>query len=440
MFCENCGTKLEDGTVFCTNCGAKQSSAEAAPAQQAAPTQTGAPVAPAAPKSNPFKKVPVWGWIIIVVVIAGLAVGGFFLNQKMHTVDLNDYLTVKFDGYDTVGTATIEIDDEFYEKVFEKAKYKHKKDDEDDASIHYTEGDMMRDYLYDYISVELDDYDHLTNGDEVKVSVKVKADKIKKKYGVTITGKDQKFTVEDLKEVETFNPFDDVEITFAGISGDGRINVEIVNDREVYDDFSFYCEDDYYIEEGDTVTVEFAPYYDEDELTEYCAEEYGMIPTTKEMEITAEGLGSYVEDANEIKDLGDLGDECVTAIKDELDDAYYGYDISYGDISYLGSYVVSTGYGNEVFAVYNVNCDVTVDDDVASLSFYTYVEADSVVVNGDGLVTDYYLYSTTYNTCYFEIGGYTYGVYGYETLDDLADDMSYYESYYDVTNNVSTGV
>ena len=27
MFCENCGTKLEDGTLFCTNCGAKQSQA-----------------------------------------------------------------------------------------------------------------------------------------------------------------------------------------------------------------------------------------------------------------------------------------------------------------------------------------------------------------------------------------------------------------------------
>ena len=31
MFCENCGTKLEDGTLFCTNCGAKQDVPEVAP-------------------------------------------------------------------------------------------------------------------------------------------------------------------------------------------------------------------------------------------------------------------------------------------------------------------------------------------------------------------------------------------------------------------------
>lgn len=495
MFCENCGTKLEDGTVFCTNCGAKQdvvpavapdfkpegetpvttvdeavaateSAVEGAPeaapsAQQAAPQFQQAPQQPygqqpyaqqpygqqpygqpyqQAPKQNPLKKVPIWAWIIIAVVIIAGIVGFIFLNKRMHTIDINDYVTVEFNGYDTVGTATVVIDEDFWDEVYEKSSFKGKKKSSTFSS-YYTEGEYMEEEIGGYIKYELDKDSMLTNGDEVKVEYKVKTDKIAKKYGVTIEAKDKTFKVADLEEVETFNPFDDIEITFTGVSGDGEFQYEVTNERDIYDDFSFSCDDDWYLEEGDTTTIKFAEYWEEDELIEYCAEEYGMIPTETEMEVTVEGLGSYVEDATLLTaaNVADMDAEAQDEITTELDGLYADYDYTVNSMDYLGSYVVSDGtYGNYVYFVYKVNLDIEMEGESGSVEYYTTVEFSDVVANADGSNISYsYISGTPYNSYDFDIGGYYGYVYGYETLEDLQDEMSYYESYYDVTNNVS---
>ncbi len=77
MFCENCGTKNEAGTMFCENCGARLE-AEAQPtyASQPQPQQPYQPTyQPEAPKKK--SKLPL---IIIAIVVAiGVAVGAYFL-------------------------------------------------------------------------------------------------------------------------------------------------------------------------------------------------------------------------------------------------------------------------------------------------------------------------------------------------------------------------
>lgn len=104
-FCENCGTALADDSRFCVSCGRPVAApaATSAPTAPTAPTATAAPTAPAvptAPAEQPIQpqynfqsappqfgapkpkgsKPPVWVWIIIAaVVVAGLAVGTFFL-------------------------------------------------------------------------------------------------------------------------------------------------------------------------------------------------------------------------------------------------------------------------------------------------------------------------------------------------------------------------
>ena len=484
MFCENCGTKLEDGTVFCTNCGAKQDvvpevapdfkpevetpvttvdeAVAASATEQAVPTPEQA--APQfqqaqqnpygqqpygqqpygqpyqqAPKQNPFKKVPVWAWIIIAVVIVAGIVGFIFLNKRMHTIDINDYVTVEFNGYDTVGTATVVIDEDFWDEVYEKSSFKGKKKSSTFSS-YYTEGEYMQDEIGGYIKYELDKDSKLTNGDEVKVEYKIKTDKIAKKYGVTIKADDKKFKVEDLEEVEAFNPFDDIEITFTGVSGDGEFEYEITNDRDLYDEFSFTCDDDWYLEEGDTTTIKFAEYWDEDDLVEYCADEYGMIPTETEMEVTVEGLGSYLEDATVLTEANvtDMTEAAQDEITSELDDLYYDYDYTLNSMEYLGSYVASETYGNYAFLVYKVDIDIEMEGESGNIVYYTYVQFSDVVSNADGSNISYsYVVGTPYDSYDFDIGGYYGYVYGYETLEDVQDAMSYYEDYYDTTNNLS---
>lgn len=437
MFCEKCGTQLEDGTVFCTNCGAKQEVPEVAPAftpeaNTAAPQQTYAQ--PAAPKKPSFfSKIPVWGWIVAGVVLVALIVGGIFLgkfiSEKKHTVDVAEYISVEFDGYDTVGTATVELDDEFWEEVYEKADFKEKTKHEkrDDFSSYYTEGDFMKDEIGSLFSYSLDKSTGLKNEDEVKVEFKVKTEKIKKKYGVIIKAEDQKFTVDGLDECETFNPFDDVDVKFTGVDGNGEVEFEITNDREIYDYISFYC-DSYYLEEGDEVTVTFGSYSSPEEMADYCANEFGCIPTETEKTFTVEGLGHYIEDANEITSesvLGTMYQDGIDAISDTLYSVYEDDELSIVQTEYVGCAVAyEEYYGNYVYVVYKITADVTnPDGDTEQIVFYNYAKFEDGIMNGDGTCTYEDLYNVSHNTAKFDVGNYIASVYGYEDIESLREDV-----------------
>ena len=461
MFCENCGTKLEDGTLFCTNCGAKQDVPEVAPeftpeepvasevvsevasevsaeaTQEVAPQPAVAPqpvvtpqptVAPqpqvAAPKKPSFfKKIPTWGYIVGGIVLVALIVGACFLfkfvNEKRHTVNVADYLTVEFEGYDTVGKATVELDEEFWEVVYEKASFKDKSryEKEDYFTSYFTEAEYMESEIGPWFSYEIDKSSKLSNGDEVKVEYKVKAEKIKKKYGVIIKAETQKFTVDGLKECDTFDPFEDIEIKYTGVSGNGEVEYEIVNDRDVYDDVTFSFDEDYYLEEGDEITLTFGPYYDEDELLEYCAENYGCIPTATEKKYTVEGLGSYVKDANEINETNaaDMISEATENIKEDFEDSV-GDKYTLENVEYIGAMVADDdGYAETFFAF-----KLTVSNGSKTVDAYVYNQYYKVVISADKA------------TCSYEYDeGPSYSIY--ESVEDLKDSLSYYDRYYDTT-------
>ena len=51
MFCEHCGTKIEDGAEFCQNCGHKTAGVSTAPRKATAPQKTVHPTPTTAPVS-----------------------------------------------------------------------------------------------------------------------------------------------------------------------------------------------------------------------------------------------------------------------------------------------------------------------------------------------------------------------------------------------------
>jgi len=449
MFCENCGSKLEDGSLFCTNCGAKQEVVENVSQVTTGftPEQTATAAAPvaAAPK-EPFgakiKKVPFYVWIIVAVVLVAAIVGGVFIYKAKHTININDYVTVEFDGYDTMGTATVELDEEFWEDLFEKSSFKDKaKVEKKEISSYYSEADYMQDELSGKVKYEVDPENKLSNGDEVTVSWKVKASSIKKKFGVTIKCDDKKFTVEDLEEVETFDPFESLEVTFTGVDGDGQVSFNVTSDEEVFDDFSFDSDDRYYLSEGDVITVEFAPYLDEDDLAEYCASEYGMVPTVKEKEYTVEGLGHYVSDVSELTETS-LANVLTDAKDEVIKEANLSDKETMNACNYKGAYLLISDDptdGNEVFLVYECVVDLADGEgNTDQITYCTYVEASNVTINADGVCGYAGMYRGTYHTFDYKSSfDSNFYYYGYETLDEcnaaIADDYKYYIKYYDYT-------
>ena len=427
MFCENCGAKIEDGAAFCPECGAKQEIPQVAPEfTQAA--QATASVAPSVPVAK--KKVPVYVWIIIVVVIAAAIAGAVFLNIRKHTININDYLTVEFEGYDSMGTAVVTLEDEFWVDLYEKSDFKDKKKlekkeyFEDDDDIAY----YMKDKLYKQVKYEIDPASKLTNDDEVEVEWKVKTDYIKKNYSVTVKADNKKFKVEGLKKVKEFNPFDDIEVSFSGMDGSGDAIIDVTSDDEIYDYFSFSVSDNYSLSTGDKITVTFASSYSESELKEKCAESYGKVPTVVEKEYTVGGLGHYVTDISEIteKSMADI----ITQGKEEIEKGKFSDEETLVGSEYLGAYLIANSVdsskGNYLYLVYEVTVDLEDEDsgETDSVTYYAMYEWANAYVNdeeeGDctsffGIVYDAYRYEASY--------GKEYKYVGFETLDDVKADV-----------------
>ena len=108
-YCENCGAQLADEDVFCFNCGVRQVEVQ----QQQQPLQRTVPVQSTTPVQQPVKrkinkKIMIPLAIVIVAVIAIIAV----LSQIKKRVNLNQYISVEYTGYDTVGRAYYKIDRE----------------------------------------------------------------------------------------------------------------------------------------------------------------------------------------------------------------------------------------------------------------------------------------------------------------------------------------
>ena len=180
MFCTKCGKELPDGSLFCTGCGNKMVAAPAQPVQevqpavpvqqpmqagyvpqqpvqpgytpnmqpyQAAQPTTGMqpmpgaqPVQPAQPKAK--KKVPV-GLIIglsaggAAVILLAVAAIWFFLLRPVK-IDLNQFVEVKSEGYDTIGKADVVFDRGAFETEYgEQIRKKYKGDKSLDAVLSY---------------------------------------------------------------------------------------------------------------------------------------------------------------------------------------------------------------------------------------------------------------------------------------------------------------
>ncbi len=90
MYCEHCGTQLEEGAVFCQNCGAKVEAEETQTSNQTVKQET--PFSVTQPVKQ--KKAGIWKWILAAVgiVVVALAVFLLFGGEK-------DYISLVQNGY-----------------------------------------------------------------------------------------------------------------------------------------------------------------------------------------------------------------------------------------------------------------------------------------------------------------------------------------------------
>ena len=197
-------------------------------------------------------------WLLALLLCLLLSLTGCKKTYK-----LSDYISYEFDGYDGFGTVEASFNvDKFirdadaknYKKSIEKIKVKVSKDEE------------------------------LSNGDPIRMTVQVPgglADSLK----ANLTDDVLEVEVEGLEEIEEYNAFKNVDLTFEGYDTLGKASMTV--DDKYFDAGLYTLDKTEGLSNGDEVTVTL-----EVPDLEYYIEEYGLIPEEYEKTYTVEGLES----------------------------------------------------------------------------------------------------------------------------------------------------
>lgn len=319
MFCKKCGEKLLEGALFCAECGTKQEFSE-----------TKNDVAKVETKNviETIKNIKPIYYAIATVVAVLLFVVISVVNVMGKTVDLNAYISISFEGYNTRGLTSVVFDEEGFAEKYGK-KIKTVNSNSDLYSIFYEPIEMLLSDLSYYY--EVDKREGLSNGDEVVLSWDINKEEIKKKYGLNVKAEEKIFVVSELNEIEMFDPFQGVEINFTGIAPYGSA---VINSYPSENGLIYNLDNNHNISNGDSVIVAVSYLWDsEDGYIEL----HGSLPITTSKEYTVSGLDEYVESYK------DLTQEFVSRLKTEAEDIIYSYaansyssTLSLSDLAYSG--------------------------------------------------------------------------------------------------------
>ncbi len=442
-FCTKCGAENADGAKFCRSCGTPLQAADSS-AQQAAGSE-GAGLAQPQMNGNVYaaaggqqagakttgsfmqslKKVPGKIWAGIVAAVVAIVAIVVVVTNLGSTVNLNKFLTIETSGYDGYGRAKASID---WEAVGEQ--YNSKMSFTGNAKKEY--GNLLKltspaEVLSDYVRVNIENKDHLSNGDEVAYTIEVD-EKLYEYLKCKVKSKDDSFTIEDLTPVGKFDAFADLEVSFSGVAPDGYMDMDYCGSE--LDSYDFYCNERSGLSNGDTVKVTI-----DESVIANCAERLGKVPEASEKEYTVKGLSSYV------KDLSEITPDALDKMKKQAEDVYNAHVArSWGDgeklmsFDYLGEYLLTPkndgGYNN-LYLVYKAKVHNTAKDDDKVVfdqmtDVYWYILYRNIMTDGENNIDfDVTYYDTVGNTFYVkaDTGSWwsskSWYYYGYETLDEL---------------------
>lgn len=469
MICVHCGRDIPNGTKFCPFCGQPvaadqpagqpafniQPGASVQPPQQppvmgaqqpmggqpAAATATVTPKAPIDPKKL---AVP-------VAVAAVVVVGGVLIATHKPTVNLNKYITLSAEGYNSIGTLDVEFDTDKLErdygkkiaKNFQKAMKNHEEDTyglSNLAGSLYEGGETSLFVTY-CADGSADKTRNLSNGDVVTYTWDGVNEQTKKEaeelFGVKIKCSDVTYKVSGLTAVNTFDAFDGVEVEFNGISPDGSATVNTLPTAEAAKGLYYTLDEQYNPANGDTVTV--TVHSNRDDFSD-CIEKYGAIPAATEKTYTVEGLNEYVTDSDGLTDsvLVSLQNQAQDVLNAYIAKSWDSECVTLKGMSYLGYYILTPknkdNYGvsqDVIILPYQVTSHNHFEDDKgqvydADVSYYWYIAFRNVSKDADGNIAggldDYYTANASFDVKTGLDDGWweKYWSYdGYQTLDEL---------------------
>lgn len=258
--------------------------------------------------------------------------------KKESGIDLSKYVVCEVTGYDGFGRATVSLDiDRMAVDYEKKLKFNSK------GAKRYGESSMTPVRLIkDGATVTLEKETELSNNEKVKFKITLD-DTITEYLRCKFTGLSSTYVVEGLDPVVECDPFDGVNVSFAGVSPFGKASVDRFDDKESvsYYDFSFENSDN--LKNGDTVTLN---YNVSGGVSDY-AEKHGVHYTATSKQYTVSGLSEYILSEKDIPaDFIEKSKADVEALIQKETANQYKDAAILSDLKYVG-YVTDVGNSNE---------------------------------------------------------------------------------------------
>ncbi len=355
----------------------------------------------------------------IAFAAAAAALAALISGCGRAKVDFNDYLTLECDGYDTVGYADYNFD---YERMVNENLQAF------GLSENAGEMEEMGVYLLieDYVSGKLDKTDELSNGDTVTYEWDVNDERLEEVFPIKVTHDNKTLEISGLKEAETFDPFQNLKVTFTGIAPKGEVSIS--GESGEVSGLNYTADKNTGLSNGDKITVSVDT--SSGDINDYCMK-YGLIPSVTEKEYTVEGLSSYAATFEDIPE--DIRNKMDTNAQDTLK-AYvagkWADPKTFKGMKLIGNYFIypkdsslNVSVNNYVYFVYKVTA-LNKDDDNKEFSYYYYSYYTDVMPLDDGTCSyDLSSMSTPTSSDWFSSGDSfstgNYRYYGYQDLDSL---------------------
>ena len=367
--------------------------------------------------TDKLKKISKKTWGIIGACVALVLVLLIVIALHKPTVNLNDYLKVTYGGYDGGGVAYTEIDWNSMKEDFEnKISYKR--------GMAQTGGMTPIDIIMEYTNANIEGKNEkLSNGDKVSYTWKVDKDAIAKLIKCKIKYSDGSKKVSGLKEMELFDPFKNLKVTFSGVEPNGEADIEYNGD--MLSEYDFTCDKTSGLKNGDKIKISLT------EDAGYYVDQYNKAPSVLEKEYKVKNLGKYLSKIKEVDTDGMNSARAKTqkSISDMVD--YWSEDVTLDKVSYAGDYLQvakdSDDYTKNYYGViYQINAHIQPDGGQRKdvVSYYS-MKFENVIVGGDGKCEiDLDEYDVPYDDFSVEVtsGDLSSGSYsfdGYQTLEEL---------------------
>ena len=367
--------------------------------------------------TDKLKKISKKTWGIIGACVALVFVLLIVITLHKPTVNLNDYLKVTYGGYDGGGVAYTEIDWNSMKEDFEnKISYKR--------GMAQTGGMTPIDIIMEYTNANIEGKNEkLSNGDKVSYTWKVDKDAIAKLIKCKIKYSDGSKKVSGLKEMELFDPFKNLKVTFSGVEPNGEADIEYNGD--MLSEYDFTCDKTSGLKNGDKIKISLT------EDAGYYVDQYNKAPSVLEKEYKVKNLGKYLSKIKEVDTDGmnSARAKAQKSISDMVD--YWSEDVTLDKVSYAGDYLQvakdSDDYTKNYYGViYQINAHIQPDGGQRKdvVSYYS-MKFENVIVGGDGKCEiDLDEYDVPYDDFSVEVtsGDLSSGSYsfdGYQTLEEL---------------------